>query len=286
MRKLLPTLAVALVAAAAAPPAYAQLQAPRVSPAAKVSLSLGSAEMTVAYSRPGVKNRVIWGELVPYDQPWRTGANEATTFTTTQPVKFGGQDLAPGTYSLATIPGKSGWTLALNSEKDLWGTMGYKPEKDVLRVSVTPSPAEHQEWLEFGFEGMTANSAYLTLHWEKLKLAVPITVDVNGLFLADARKAMETRKADDWRTPFTAARFCFDNKVAMDEGAKWLQQSVGTQKTAGNMGLLARWQAADGKTKEAIASGEEAIKLGKAATPPADVSAMEKQVADWKAGKK
>jgi hypothetical protein len=184
------------------------------------------------------------------------------------------------------VPGKSGWTLSLNTEKDLWGTNGYKPEKDVVKVAVTPTAADHQEWMEFSFEDLTANSANLVLRWEKMRLAVPITVDVNGLFLADARKAVDGRKADDWRTPLAAARYCFDNKVAMDEGAKWLKLSVDTQKTASNVGLLARWQAADGKTKEAIASGEEAIKLGKAATPPADVSAMEKQVADWKAGKK
>ena len=111
----------------------AELKLPRVSPGATVSQTIGTTDLTVEYSRPGVKGRVIWGDLVPFDKPWRTGANEATRFTTTDAITFGGQPLPAGTYALLTIPAKDEWTIVLNSEKDLWGAFQYKPDKDVLR---------------------------------------------------------------------------------------------------------------------------------------------------------
>ena len=266
-------------------PARADLKTPRVSPNAVVKQTIGTTDLTVTYCRPGVKNRVIWGDLVPYDKPWRTGANEATNFTTTDSVRFGGQKLAAGTYALFTIPGKDEWTVVLNSEKDLWGAFEYKPDKDVLRVQVKPTAAGPEEWMEFGFEDLTPNSANLVLRWEKLQVAVPISVDVNALVLANARTEMATVKPDDWRTPLQAANFCFANEVALDEGRKWLDKSLAVEKTFGNMTLLAKWQMKDGKKKDAIATAEQAIALGKASKDKVETGPTEKLVADWKAGK-
>ena len=277
------TLAVILVATLLVPPARAQLKLPRVSPAATVTQTIGIADLTVTYCRPGVKGRVIWGGLVPYDAPWRTGANEATRFTATGPIQFGGKELAAGAYSLFTIPGKDEWTVVINSEKDLWGAYEYKPEKDVLRVTVKPTAAEPQEWMEFSFEDLTPNSANLVLRWEKLRLAVPIVVDANGLTLAGARKAIAAMKSDDWRTPYQAASFCFTNDVAMDEGWKWLEKSLGVQQTWQNLGLQARWQAKQGRKADALKTAEKALEVAKASKDKVDTSALEKLMTEWKA---
>jgi hypothetical protein len=274
---------VILAAALLAPAAHAQLKLPRVSPAATVTQSIGLTDLTVSYCRPGVKGRVIWGGLVPYDEPWRTGANEATRFTTTDPIQFGGKELAAGTYSLFTIPGKEEWIVVINSEKDLWGAYEYKPEKDVMRVTVKPAVVESQEWMEFSFEDLTPNSANLVLRWEKLRVAVPIVVDVNGKTLAGARAAIDTMKSDDWRTPYQAASFCFTNDVALEEGWKWLEKSLGVQQTWQNLGLQARWQMKQGKKADAIKTGEKAIETAKASKDKVDTSALEKLMTEWKA---
>jgi hypothetical protein len=276
-------LTVILATALLAPAAHAQLKLPRVSPAATVTQSIGLTDLTVSYCRPGVKGRLIWGGLVPYDEPWRTGANEATRFTTTDPILFGGKELAAGTYSLFTIPGKEEWIVVINSEKDLWGAYEYKPEKDVLRVTVKPALVESQEWMEFSFEDLTPSSANLALRWEKLRVAVPIVVDVNGKTLAGARAAIDTLKSDDWRTPYQAASFCFTNDVAMDEGWKWLEMSLGVQQTWQNLGLQARWQAKQGKKADALKTAEKALEVAKASKDKVDTSALEKLMTEWKA---
>lgn len=279
-------LAAGLAAACIAGPARAQLELPRVSPKSSVTQTIGLTEVTVAYSRPGVKGRTIWGDLVPFDKPWRTGANEATVLTVSDEVQFGGQKLPAGSYALLTIPGKDGWQVVLNSDKDMWGANGYQESKDVLRVKVAPAAAaEAAEWMQFTFENLTATSGELVLRWEKTRVAVPITVDVNAKALANARAAMASAKADDWRTPYQAAGYCFNNDVALDEGQQWLEKSVAIQGTFPNLWLLARWQHKQGKKAEAIKTAGKAIAAGKAAKPPMDVSAAEKQLAEW-SGKK
>ena len=278
-------MAFALAATLLAVPAHAQLRTPRPSPGATVKQTIGITDLTVAYSRPGVKGRTIWGGLVPNDTLWRTGANEATTFTTSTEITFGGQKLAAGTYAVVTIPSKSEWTFVLNTDKDMWGSNGYQQSKDVLRLKATPTAAEHQEWMEFSFEDLTPTSANLVLRWEKLRLAVPITADVNGLTLAACRAAIDTAKADNWRVRNSAARWCLDNDVALAEARPWLDQALKTEKNATTLGTLARWQKKEGKTADAIKSGEMAIAAGKAAKPPADVTQIENLVKDWKAGK-
>ncbi len=278
--------AVALSAAVlAAPPATAQLKLPRVSPNATVSQTIGLTSFTVTYSRPGVKNRTIWGDLVPYDKPWRTGANEATSFTTTGEIQFGGQKLAAGTYALLTIPGQDEWTVALNSEKDLWGAYEYKPDKDVLRIKVKPTAGEYEEWMRFSFDDLTNTSANLVLQWEKLRLAVPITVDVNTKVLADCRAAVAAMKPDDWRTPYQAAGFCLNNEVAMDEGRKWLDKSLGIQQHYANLSLLARWQMKVGKKQDAIASAQKALASAKAGKDTVDTVPTERLLKEWMASK-
>jgi hypothetical protein len=276
-------LTVILASALLAPAAHAQLKLPRVSPAATVTQTIGLTDFTVSYCRPGVKGRVIWGGLVPYDEPWRTGANEATRFTTTDSIQFGGKWLAAGAYSLFTIPGKDEWIVVINSEKELWGAYEYKPEKDVLRVNVKPVVGELQEWMELSFEDLTPNSANLVLHWEKLRVAVPIVVDANGKTLAGARAAVEAVKSDGWVTPYQAANFCFTNDVALEEGWKWLEQSVAFQPTWRNLGLQARWQAKLGKQADALKTAGKALEVAKASKDKIDTSALEKLMTEWKA---
>lgn len=265
--------------------ANAQLVLPRPSPKATVMQQVGITDLTVSYSRPGVKGRPIWGALVPYTEPWRTGANEATTFTTTDEIKVGGNSLPAGTYSFFTIPADGDWTVIFSKQQGQWGAYQYDPAQDAARLTVKPEAADHVEWMHFTFDDMTPNSANLTLRWEKLKLVVPIEVDVTALSLAKARDEIGKAKADDWRTPYRAAQYTFDSNVALDEGAKWLDQSIAIEQAYANMNLKARWLARNGDTKGAIATANTALEINQKAKTPADAASLETLVAEW-SGKK
>lgn len=266
--------------------AQADLVLPRPSPKSNLVQQIGITDLTLSYSRPGVKGRAIWGALVPYDTPWRTGANEATTFTTTDPITVDGKALAAGTYSFFTIPTAGDWTVIFSRQQGQWGAYEYDPKEDAARVTVKPTAADPVEWMQFTFDDMTANSANLTLRWEKLKVVVPIAVDVNGLSLARARTEIGAAKPDDWRTPYRAAQYSFDNSVALDEGAKWLDKSIAIEPAYSNLNLKARWLAKDGDTKGAIATGNKAIEINQKAKTPADAASLEKLVAEWTGSKK
>ncbi len=282
----------AVVAAVAAAPAFAQLATPLPSPNASVSQTIGVTKVEVVYSRPHVKGptrkeeRVIWGELVPYDKVWRTGANAVTKITFDGDVAIEGQKLAAGSYGLFTIPGKTEWTIIFNKQST-GGPDEYSADKDVLRVKVKPVPTEMRETLTFLFPMVTSDSAVLALGWEKLAVGFGIVVDTKGQFLANAKEAVAKAKPDDWRTPLTAARYLYDNKYALDDAAKWLDKSIATKATFGNLSTKANALAADGKKKEAVAAAEKALAAGAAAAAeqkpsPEAVAALEKKIAEWK----
>lgn len=275
-------LASTLCVVASAAPAAARLELPRPSQKATVTQTVGLTDLSVVYSRPGVKGRVIWGDLVPYDQPWRTGANEATTFTCSQDVTVEGQPLPTGTYSLFTIPGVKEWTVVFNTQKDLWGAYQYQPEHDTLRVQVTPREAPHEEWMSFRFDDPTWSGTTLTLYWDQL--AVPIRIDVNDVeeCLAAVRDSIGNASADDWRTLYRGASFCLDAGVNLEEGAKWAERSVAISKGYYNTSLLARYRAAARDLKGAIALAEEAIGIGRAAKPANDTVPTERLLAEWR----
>jgi hypothetical protein len=272
--------------AAVAVPAHADLVLPRVSPNATVKQTLGVTDLTLTYSRPGVKNRAIWGQLVPFDKPWRTGANEATTFTTTDDITVSGQKLPAGTYSFFTIPAAGDWTVIFSKQKELWGSTDYDPKQDALRVTAKPDTTQpHQEWMMLGFDDLSPASCNLVLRWQRLRLAVPIAVDVNAIALARCRTEVAAAKPDDARTPMRAAQFCFDNTVALDEGKQWLARSLQAQPNYSNLTLQARWLMKDGKKNDAIAAAKKAIDAGKASKDKVDTSGTEKLLADWQAAK-
>ena len=151
--------------------------AARPSPRASAMQAIGATEVTIAYGRPQVKERKIWGGLVPYNRVWRAGANEATTITLSSDVLIEGQKLAAGTYALSAIPTETEWTLTFNKVATQWGAFYYNSEFDALRVKVKPQTAEHQEWLSYNFEILSPTSAQVTLHWEKVKVAFKIELE-------------------------------------------------------------------------------------------------------------
>jgi hypothetical protein len=244
--------------------------------------------MSVTYSRPGVKGRAIWGALVPYGKPWRTGANEATQFTCADDVAVEGQKLAAGTYALETVPTPAQWTVAFWKRPESVGALDYDPKYDVLRVTVTPAVADSVERLQFTFDDPTADAVTINLRWEKLSVPLRITVDTNAKTLAAARTAVAAAKPDDWRTPYRAAAWALDAGVAPDETAKWAQSAAKVKQNFQTSGLLARLAAHSGDLKTATTLMKKSIAFGKADTTidKAQVEGNEKLLAEWTAKKK
>lgn len=135
--------------------------------------SIDGVAITVEYGRPNVKDRKIWGGLVPWDLVWRTGADEATTISFDRDVRIEGETLPAGRYALFTIPSMESWTLIFNNVADQWGAFDYDETEDALRVNVTPVARDHAETLTFAIEG-----DQVVLHWEKA--AVGFGVDADG----------------------------------------------------------------------------------------------------------
>ncbi len=158
-----------VVLLAASTPTLAQRgdDSKRLSKNGKTQATIEGVEVTVEYGRPSVKNRTIWGGLVPYDRIWRTGADEATTLSLEADALVEGQALAAGTYSLFTIPGESEWTVVFNKVADQWGAFNYDEAQDALRVTVEPAEAEFVETLEF-----QTDESNLVLRWAELALPI------------------------------------------------------------------------------------------------------------------
>jgi len=266
-------------------PAFAQLDLPRLSPKATVSQTVGLTDVTIAYCRPGVRGRTIWGDLVPFGQVWRTGANEATTITFSTDVSVEGHAIAAGTYGLFTVPGKDEWTVILNKGAQQWGAYEYKQEEDILRFAVKPQPAEFSERMTFSFPNTTMDSTEVALHWEKVRVAFTVKVDVVNRVLAAARTAIPAAKPDDWRTPLRAATFCLDNNVNLDEAKGWMERSLAVKETMYGLLAKARFAALAGDKAGAIALAKKAMEVGKAADPNADTGTAERLIAEWSAPK-
>ncbi len=169
--------------------AFAQDDGPRPSLMATVSQRLGTdTDITVVYSRPGVKGRAIWGELIPHGMnagnrysndnpfPWRAGANENTTIEFGSNLLIEGQSIPAGKYGIHMIPSQGAWTVIFSKRNADWGSYSYDANEDALRISVTAVEAPHQEWLLWGFEDLAGTSATAFLHWEQLK--VPFKVEL------------------------------------------------------------------------------------------------------------
>lgn len=142
----------------------------RPSPSGFVGLQVGSTRIMIAYARPAVKGRQIFGGLVPYGRVWRTGADEATTITLTGLIEIERDTLLAGTYSLFTIPGEREWTVIFNRENNQWGARAYHRDEDVLRITVPAQQVDHQERLSFTFEDIDTDEfeASVVLRWEDI----------------------------------------------------------------------------------------------------------------------
>lgn len=250
---------------------------PRPSPNASVTQTIGVTDVTIHYSRPGVKNRTIWGELVPYNKVWRTGANEVTSITFSDPVKVNGNDLEAGTYGIHTIPAENEWTIIFSKNTEVGGSSNFKEENAALRIKVKPVQSEFTERMIFTFDDVTDNSAIVNLSWEKLQVPFTIETSTQELTFAKAGKAI------DWSVPMQAATYALQSNANLDQAMRWIDASILINENYWNMRIKAQLLAKAGKKEEAVSVMEKAIEHGsKMENKPFDFEPMQNMLKEWK----
>ena len=253
---------------------FAQVPAPKLvfpdaSPGASVKQRVGLTDIEVNYSRPGVKNRTVFGGLVPYGEVWRTGANTATKLTLSTDVKLGGAAIPAGTYELFTIPGKAEWTVIIHQNKSQWGAYAYDQKNDVARFTVAPQALPNPvESLTIGFSDLKNDSATLYLSWEKTRVPVKLEVDVVGQLVPQIEAAMA---APEGKKPyFSAAMFYYENNLDLKKAAAWMDAAIAARPDAYfiiyRKGLIL---AKAGDKAGALAAANQSLDMAKKDTTPA-----------------
>ncbi len=245
------------VAVAQLPP----LDLPQASPEATVSQQVGLTDITIAYHRPAVAKRKVWGDLVPYGQVWRAGANLNTTIEFSSPVSIGGRTIPAGSYGLHMLPTESNWTVILSSVSTAWGSFSYDEKEDVVRLSAAPKPADLEERIEYRFENPTDNSVDVVMQWEKLAVSFPITVDTKAVVMASLQAQLRGLPRFGWQAWNNAAQYSLTNDIDLDQGLKWADQSIQTQTTFGNLRTKAAILEKKGDTSQAEALRAQAMKI-------------------------
>lgn len=259
-----------------------QLDLPRPSPNASVSQTVGVTEITIKYSRPGVKDRQIWGKVVPYGEVWRTGANENTTIKFSTPVRIDGHELPAGVYGLQTIPTAGDWTIIFSKDANEWGAFSYKEADDALRIQAKPQPAELRERMAFDFDDVTDTAAKVVIQWEKIKVPFTVEVDTPKLVAAKIKDAVR------WQTPYQAANYCIQNDTCLDDASRWLDASIALDSNFANLRAKALLLAKRNDGKGAAMYAEKALAAAKTAQPapnPQQVKDLEGIAAGSKKGK-
>src|SRR3954471_9972975 len=167
-----------------------QIRTPQPSPTQTIKQDFGIGSIELSYSRPGIKGRKVFGDLVPYGKVWRTGANQATILNFSDTVSIGNTRIAPGKYGLLSIPDKDQWTLIISKQTDVTNPAAYKQDMDLARVVVKSTTLKDPvETLTMQFANVKSASTDLQIMWDNIAVSLPIAVDFDKKILADIDRA-------------------------------------------------------------------------------------------------
>jgi len=260
---------------------YAQtLKTPAPSPTTTVNQDFGLANIELSYSRPGIKGRKIFGDVVPFGKVWRTGANTATTLTFGEEVTIGGTKIKAGKYGLLTIPEAQEWTVIISKQTDVTSPAAYKQDQDIVRVKVKPVELPfNTETFTIGFGNITANTCDLQILWENKRVDVAISTDVESKIMAQIKNVMEK----DTKPYFNAAMYYLENGKDLNQALGWFDKAIESNPTAYWMHhQRANTLAKLGRKAEAIAAANKSMELAKKAANTDYVALNEKLIASLK----
>jgi hypothetical protein len=208
--------------------AGAQLKTPAPSTTQVVKQDFALSTIELSYSRPGVKGRDVFGDLVPYGKVWRTGANQATTLTFGEEVMIGGTKVPAGKYGLLTIPDKNSWTIIITKQLNVTSPTAYEQDKDVVRVNAKPgSSKEKVETFTIEFANVKSTTCDLQIKWDNTEVSFPITVEVDKKVMAQ----IDQQIIKDSRPYFAAAMYYMENNKDLNTALEWFDKAA-AQNTA------------------------------------------------------
>ncbi len=258
----------------------AQLKTPAPSPAQTVKQEFGLSTVELSYSRPGVRGRKIFGDLVPFGNVWRTGANSATTISFGDDVTIGGTKVPAGKYGLLTIPEKKNWTIIISKQTDVTSPAAYKPESDVVRITAPVKKLKNgAESFSISFEDIKSTSLNLVIIWDKSSVTLPITTEIDSKVMASITDAMKK----DNPPYFQAAMYYMDNGKDLNQALSWFNKAVEANPKA--FWIQHQWAnclAKLGKKDEARAAAQRSKELAAEAKNDDYVKLNEKLLADLK----
>lgn len=237
------------------------LKTPAPSPVQTIKQDFGISFMELTYSRPDMRGRKIFGDLVPWGQVWRTGANAITKIKFADDVSIGGQALKAGEYAIYTIPNENQWEVIINKDANVWGTV-YKPENDVLRVKLPSSKLDYPvETFTMQFANIKSNSADLQIMWDKTLVALPITTDVDKTVMTQINNIMNK----DNRPYYQAAMYYMETGKDLNQALTWFDKAIGQNPNAYWVYLQkANALARLGKKEDARKTAQKSMELAKA----------------------
>lgn len=257
-----------------------QLKTPAPSPTQTIKQDFGVSSVELTYSRPAMKGRKVFGDLVPYGKLWRTGANAATRIKFADDVQIGGTTLKAGEYVIYTVPNQNEWEVVFNKGLNNWGIDGYKQEEDVARVKVKPMKLDDAiESFTMQFMNVKPNSTDLFIAWDKTAVAVPIATDVDAKVMAQINSLMNK----DNRPYFNAAMYYMETGRDLNQALVWFDKAIEQNpKAFWVYHQKANALAKVGKKDEAKTTAQRSIELAKEAKNDDYVRLNEKLLADLK----
>lgn len=267
------TLTLAIIILAGMSSFAQQIQMPQASPSAKIAQKVGLTDVTVDYSRPSTKGRKIFGELVPFGEVWRTGANGATILSFSTDVEIDGKKVPQGQYALYSIPGKSEWTIILSKDTKLWGAIGYDPKNDLMRFQVEPNKLSRvYETFEISFNNMTDNGADLSIKWDQTRVDFRIVTQVDEIVMTQIKELVIDTNSTDPTLLYSAANYYFTNQKDIPLSYTWITKSVESDPKYWTVHLKAKIELALGMKTEALESAKKSKELAIEAKNPDYVS--------------
>ncbi len=265
-------------------PLAAQIDLPPQSPMAKIVQQVGYTEIDVEYNRPSRKGRMIFGELVPYGQVWRTGANECTKITFSKDISLEDHKVKAGRYALFTIPGEEEWTIILNKNIDAWGTRDYDPSDDVLRFKVKPtSSSYHFETFTIDVGELTTTSATLQLMWANTIVRIHLGTDADEHILAEIDRRLDNPMLHLGNTYFAAAAYYLQTHRDIDQALEWVDEAIKINgKNWRYLHLKAEIMAERGEYLQAMNLGREAASIAREDGKPDQAKIAELSIEKWK----
>jgi hypothetical protein len=245
-----------------------------------VRQDFGLSSIELSYSRPNVKGRKIFGDLVPYGKVWRTGANQATTLNFADDVTIGGVAIKAGKYGLLTMPGAGQWTFIITRQLDVTSPAAYKQDQDVVRITAEPHQLPFSvETFTFLFANVTSTACELQLIWDNVLVALDIKTDIDTKIMAQIDNTLNK----DSRPYYTAAFYYLENGKDLNKALEWFDKALAQDATPGGTFFIvyqkARCQAKLGKKQDAIATAKKGIELARQVKNDDFVALNEKLIA-------